>query len=232
MRERLFSVVRPTARRASVAIDLVPVTPMRGGLATLLVPSMDPRAREPWILPWDAPRDVETLDDGAARVCRAALGGRSVPLEQVGAFGDGQRHPGEAEISITFAALVPLGGASVALEIEARWFDVDALPALAPRQQRIVAAALESLRARLDLASVAFRLLPPAFTLTELQAVYELLVGRALHKASFRRTLQAAGVVEPLAEWRSDGRGRPAQLFRRAPVDDRAIRRGVRFELL
>jgi hypothetical protein len=38
--------------------------------------------------------------------------------------------------------------------------------------------------------------------------------------------------VEPTDEWRSEGRGRPAQLFRYAPRKRRGGRRGVRFELL
>jgi hypothetical protein len=70
------------------------------------------------------------------------------------------------------------------------------------------------------------------FTLTELQSMYELLLGRRLHKASFRRALQGAWLVEPTEEWRSEGRGRPAQLFRYAPRRRRSTRRGVRFELL
>ena len=52
------------------------------------------------------------------------------------------------------------------------------------------------------------------------------------HKASFRRALQAAFLVEPTEEWRSEGRGRPAQLFRYAPRRRRATRRGVRFDLI
>lgn len=231
MRERLFSAVRPTARRASLAIDIVPLTPMHDELGVLLVRAMEPRSRERWMLPWDAPRDVETLDEAAHRIARSALGGDLARLEQVGAFGDGRRHPGEAEVSVGFAALVPVGSVGEA-GVEAEWHPVSVLPPLAPRHQAVVEGALESLRARLDVAPIAFHLLPPVFTLTELQAVYELLLGRRLHKASFRRTLQAAGVVKALDEWRSEGRGRPAQLFTFAPEPDRDVRRGVRFDLL
>ena len=80
--------------------------------------------------------------------------------------------------------------------------------------------------------TIAFRLLPPTFTLSELQGTYEILLGRRLHKASFRRALQSAWLVEPTDEWRSEGRGRPAQLFRYAPRRRRANRRGVRFDML
>ena len=106
------------------------------------------------------------------------------------------------------------------------------VPALTPRQRALLDAALETIRLRLDQAPIAFRLLPPTFTLSELQQTYELLLGRRLHKASFRRALQAAWLVEPTDEWRSEGRGRPAQLFRYAPRRRRSQRRGVRFDLL
>src|SRR6476619_179384 len=93
-------------------------------------------------------------------------------------------------------------------------------------------AGIKTSQSRLDQAPIAFRLLPATFTLSELQQTYELLLGRRLHKASFRRALQAAWLVEPTDEWRSGGRGRPAQLFRYAPRRRGSQRRGVRFDLL
>jgi len=84
----------------------------------------------------------------------------------------------------------------------------------------------------MDQSPVAFRLLPPTFTLSELQHMYELLLGKRLHKASFRRALQAAWLVEPTEEWRSEGRGRPAQLFRYAPRKRRPAQRGIRLDML
>jgi 8-oxo-dGTP diphosphatase len=85
---------------------------------------------------------------------------------------------------------------------------------------------------RLDQAPIAFRLLPSTFTLSDLQHMYELLLGKRLHKASFRRALRAAWLVEPTDEWRSEGRGRPAQLFRYVPKKRRRSHRGVRFDFL
>jgi 8-oxo-dGTP diphosphatase len=120
---------------------------------------------------------------------------------------------------------VPAGG-------EQSWFALGDVPAVTPRQRALLDAALETIRVRLDQAPIAFRLLPATFTLSELQQTYELLLGRRLHKASFRRALQAAWLVEPTDEWRSEGRGRPAQLFRYAPRRRRNQRRGVRFDLL
>ena len=59
-----------------------------------------------------------------------------------------------------------------------------------------------------------FELLPQSFTLTELQKTVEALSGGLLHKQNFRRMVESAGLVEPTDETRSEGRGRPARLYR------------------
>ena len=223
-----------------LAVDIVPLTARERSLSVLLVRNPDPRARERWMLPWDGLRSGESTDEAALRVARLAIGWAPATVEQVGAFADGRRHPGEAEMSIGFVALVPSLGSAAAVgdrDVTGRagqdpqWFALTDLPGLAPRQRLIVDGVARTVRARTDQSPLAFRLLPPTFTLSDLQAVYELLLGRRLHKASFRRALQAAFLVEPTDEWRSEGRGRPAQLFRYAPRRRRAARRGVRFDL-
>jgi 8-oxo-dGTP diphosphatase len=189
----------------------------------------DARSKERWELPWDGPRGEETLDDAAVRVVRTALGTPASHVEQIAAFGDRRRHPGGSDLSIAFLALVPptapglLGG-------DTAWFAVEELPAIPPRQREMLDGAMLAVRSRLDQSPIAFRLLPPIFTLSQLQEVYELLLGRRVHKASFRRALHASWLVEPTDEWRSEGRGRPAQLFRFAPRRRRGGRRGVRFD--
>jgi 8-oxo-dGTP diphosphatase len=187
--------------------------------------------RDRWLLPWDAPRQDEPPEEAAMRVARAALGGPPAALEQVAAFGDTRRHPGDAQLSVSFVGLVPLGAATQATD-NAAWVGIEELPSLPPRHREIVDAAVSALRRRVDQYPLAFRLLPAAFTLSELQSIYELLLGRSLHKASFRRALQGAFLVEPTDAWRSEGRGRPAQLFRYAPRRRRGSRRGVRFDLI
>src|SRR5687767_534819 len=230
MRERSLVLSRPSVRALTAAIDVVLLTPRDGSLAVLLLRAADPRARDRWLLPWDSPRPEEPPDQAALRIARSALGGPPAALEQVAAFGDGRRHPGEAHLSVAFVGLAPLGAAAEATDNV--WVDIAQLPALPPRHRVIVDAAVDAVRRRIDQSPLAFRLLPPAFTLSDLQSIYELLLGRTLHKASFRRALQAAFLVEPTDEWRSEGRGRPAQLYRYAPRRRRGSRRSVRFDLI
>ena len=220
--------MKPVVRRTTLAVDVVVLSPRSDALAALLVRSPS-GARERWSLPWDAPLTGETLEDAAARITTAALGTTPAFFEQVGTLSDSRRHPGDAEVSVGIAALSPAGDGSPSADAE--WFPLASLPTLAPRHRMIVDRAAAVIRQRVDQSPLAFRLLPPTFTLSELQSVYELLLSRRLHKASFRRALQASYLVEPTDEWRSEGRGRPAQLFRYAPRKRRGVRRGVRFDL-
>ncbi len=229
MPERLPVAARPAVRSLTAAVDVVLLTPRDGAIAALLVRAPDAQARDRWLLPWDSLRPEEAPEVAAARIARGALGVAPAALDQVAAFGDGRRHPGDARLSIAFVGLVPRGSSAT---IGAAWVDAERLPVLAPRNRAVVDAAVQGLRRRIDHSPLAFRLLPASFTLSDLQSIYELLLGRHLHKASFRRALQAAFLVEPTDEWRSEGRGRPAQLFRYAPRRRRAARRGMRFDLI
>jgi hypothetical protein len=231
MRERpQATAAKPGQRRATFSVDVVLVTPRGKQLAVLLIRADETRSRERWSVPYVEPDADESMLDAAKRVADETVHVDPTWLEQVGAFGDGRRHPGETDLSVGYVGVVPQGTASA--DGDTTWFALADVPALAPRQRVLLDAALEMIRLRLDQAPIAFRLLPPTFTLSELQQTYELLLGRRLHKASFRRALQAAWLVEPTDEWRSEGRGRPAQLFRYAPRRRRSQRRGVRFDLL
>jgi hypothetical protein len=69
---------------------------------------------------------------------------------------------------------------------------------------------------------VIFELMPPAFTLLQLQRAVEALAGGRLHKQNFRRLVAHEGLVEPTGQISSQTGGRPAELFR--------FRRGVILE--
>jgi hypothetical protein len=216
------------SRTTSYSIDLVLVTAMGDELAVLLARSTGDRER--WSVPWRFSQAGETLEAAAGHVARDAVGELPIWVEQIGAFGDGRRHPGDAPISVAFVGVVPHETASPRAGYA--WFPLTDVPALAPRQRTMVDAAMRTMQGRLDQAPIAFRLLPSTFTLSELQHMYEVLLGKRLHKASFRRALRAAWLVEPTDEWRSEGRGRPAQLYRYAPKKRRRSHRGVRFDFL
>jgi hypothetical protein len=80
--------------------------------------------------------------------------------------------------------------------------------------RRILATAMGRLRAKLKYRPVVFELLPPEFTLTELQRTVEAISGRHLHKQNFRRLVEAGALVEPTGVMTTQTGGRPAALFR------------------
>jgi 8-oxo-dGTP diphosphatase len=229
------SVGRAVARGLSVAVDVAIFSPRANQLAVLLVAAADARvargsrARERWTLPADSLRGDESLDEAASRIARESLGTVPSLLAQAVTLGGARRAGEGADIHIAYFGLAPDGAAAPR---DRTWTSVAEIPPLPARQREEVDAALAAMRSQVDQQPIAFRLLPLSFTLTELQSVYELLVGRRLHKASFRRALHASALVEATDEWRSEGRGRPAQLFRYAPPRRKRQRRGVRFDLL
>ena len=217
-----------SSRTAAFSVDVVLVTATRNQLAVLLARNSSERER--WSMPWRPSQTGETFELAATRAAQEALGEAPSWMEQIGAFGEGKRHPSETDISVGYVGLVPHETASPRAGYT--WFQLADLPALSPRQRAMVDSAMRTIQSRLDQAPIAFRLLPGTFTLSELQQMYELLLGKRLHKASFRRALQGAWLVEPTDEWRSEGRGRPAQLFRYLPKKRRRPHRGVRFDFL
>lgn len=86
--------------------------------------------------------------------------------------------------------------------------------AMALDNRPILAAALGRLRGKLAYRPVVFELLPPEFTLGQLQRVVEALAGVRLHKQNFRRMILHDELVEPTGRIETLGRGRPAELYR------------------
>jgi hypothetical protein len=80
--------------------------------------------------------------------------------------------------------------------------------------RRILATAIARLRSKMKYRPVVFELMPPAFTLLELQRTVEAISGVRLHKQNFRRLVEEQGLVEGTGRTRAAARGRPAELFR------------------
>jgi 8-oxo-dGTP diphosphatase len=231
MPERTSSARSTSPIRAlTLVVDVVILTARGGELAVLVAPGdSSPRGRGRVSLPSDGPRGDEALEDTALRVAREALGANPSMLDQAGTLGGAKRLVDAANVAVVYFGLSP---DSTAAPRNGEWVALSQLSSASGRQRDAIDAALQALRARIDQQPIAFRLLPAAFTLSELQGVYELLLGRRLHKASFRRSLHASALVEATDEWRSEGRGRPAQLFRYSPPRRKRQRRGIRFDLL
>lgn len=90
--------------------------------------------------------------------------------------------------------------------------------------RRILATGIARLRSKIKYRPVVFELMPPVFTLLQLQRAVEALAGRLVHKQNFRRLIEQQELVEETGETTADTVGRPAKLFRfrHAVLDERA----------
>ena len=135
------------------------------------------------------------LTDAARRVLREKVGLAPRYLEQLSTVGGPARDPRGWSISVAYYVLfsaADLPGALPGL----RWLPADALPPLAFDHAAIVDAALRRLRGKSAYSSLPAFLLPPSFTLAELQRAYEQVMGTRLDPASFRRKVTDQGIVE------------------------------------
>jgi hypothetical protein len=96
---------------------------------------------------------------------------------------------------------------------------------MAHDHRRILATGVARLRGKIKYRPVVFELMPPRFTLLQLQQAVEALAGRRLHKQNFRRLIEQQELVEETGEMATETRGRPAKLFRfrRDVVAERAV---------
>jgi 8-oxo-dGTP diphosphatase len=199
-----------------VTVDIVIFTLREGSLQVLLVKRGVPPFEGQYAIPGGFIRGDESLEEAALRELYEETGVRNVFLEQLYTFGDPKRDPRGRVITVAYYALIAsdklslVAGADAA---EAQWFPASSVPPLAFDHKSILDYALERLRNKLEYTTVGFQLLPEKFTLGELQAVYEAILGRPLDKRNFRRKLALLGILKPLREWQRTGR-KPARLFR------------------
>jgi 8-oxo-dGTP diphosphatase len=216
-----------------VAVDVVIFALRDWELQVLLIRRGIPPFEGRWALPGGFVREGESLEDAARRELEEETGVRDVYLEQLFTFGDPNRDPRGRIVTVAYYAL--LTGEAAPLEAgtdagAAAWTSARKHPPLAFDHDRILSYAVERLANKLDYTTVGFQLLPRKFTLSQLQRVYEAVLGRALDKRNFRRKLAVLDILTPLDEWVQDGPSRPAQLYRFSPKRFERLRdKGILF---
>jgi 8-oxo-dGTP diphosphatase len=177
----------------------------------------------------------ESLDEAVRRELAEEAGIGAVYLEQLYTFGDVGRDPRGRVVTVAYYALVELSQHRLRAATDAssaRWFPVAELPRLAFDHERIVATALARLQGKIRYQPIGFELLPPKFTLSALQHLYEVILGKALDKRNFRKKILKTGLVKPLRETQEGVRHRAARLYRfDRKAYQRLARRGFLFEL-
>jgi len=221
--------------RPALAVDCVVFGLDDGALKLLLIQRGLKPYKGEWALPGGFVRIHETLDEAARRELLEETGLQNVFLEQLYTFGEVERDPRERVVTVAYYALVKLSdhnARSATDAAEARWFEAANIPPLAFDHGAIAAAALVRLQGKMRYQPVGFELLPRKFTLSELQHLYEAILGTVLDKRNFRKKVLDLGLLVPLNETKMVGRHRPAQLFRFDTRKYEALRkRGFNFEL-
>ena len=170
-----------------VAVLVVILTVSEEELRVLLIH----RSGEPylgwWALPGGGLLPAETLAAASARKLVEETGVGDVYLEQLFTFDGLDAEPGPVAVA--------------------------ALPELAFDNARVIDYAITRLRNKLVYTNVAYSLLPQAFPLSDLQAVYESIFGRAFDKRNFRRRMLSQGIIRPTGKTVARGAHRPAELF-------------------
>ncbi|HUQ08337.1 MAG TPA: NUDIX domain-containing protein [Kofleriaceae bacterium] len=203
--------------RPAVTVDCVVLGLDSDDLKVLLVQrGVDP-FKHAWALPGGFVKDTEELDVAARRELREETNIEEVFLEQLYTFGTPGRDPRGRVITVAYYALAKLSDYRVKAATDAEnvgWFALDKLPPLAFDHPEIITRAVERLRGKVRYAPIGFELLPPRFSLTQLQRLYEIVLERQLDKRNFRKKILSLGLVVETDEVETGVRHRAARLFR------------------
>lgn len=221
--------------RAAVTVDCVVFGLDDEDLKVLLIRRDLPPFEDKWALPGGFVRLEETLDEAARRELQEETSLERVFLEQLYSFGAIDRDPRERVITVAYYALVRLSDHRVQAATDARdavWFAMDDLPPLAFDHDQILETAHQRLQGKVRYQPIGFELLPPKFTLTQLQKLYEIVLGRVLDKRNFRKKIQGMGILEELDEVEKDVAHRAARLYRFDKKEyGRMVKQGFHFEI-
>ncbi len=221
--------------RPALTVDCVVFGMDEGDLKVLLIK----RGLEPfsgkWALPGGFVRMEESLDDAARRELEEESGIRPSHLEQLYTFGAPGRDPRGRVVTVAYFALVKLSDHRVHAATDAReaaWFSVWDTPKLAFDHAEVLGTALQRLKGKVRYQPIGFELLPPKFTLTQLQRLYEVILERELDKRNFRKKILSMDLLEELDEVEQDVSHRAARLYRFDHKKYRQLEKaGFNFEL-
>lgn len=229
--------IKTAGQNPHVSVDCVLFGFHEGDLKVLLIErsyaaeSNSSESGKDLLLPGDLVYDNEDLDTSAKRILKELTNLENIFLEQFHAFGDPNRvrkstdktwlesirsEPQARVITIAYYSLVKIEDYNPTASSFARnasWYPLNQLPELAFDHNEIVSFGLKALKKKIQTHPIGFELLPNKFTLSQLQKLYETIMGHGLDKRNFRRQIIKKGLLKPLLEKQKHVPHKRAQLF-------------------
>jgi len=217
----------PVLQNVKVAVDNCIFTVVDGRLQVLLIRMRKKPFGGMWALPGGLIDEGESLRDAAARILKEETGVDGLYLEQLYTFDGRTRDPEGRVVSVAYYSLVPPVGLALGTtpKYEAvRFWDCNERPReLAYDHEAILGYAQSRLQAKVQYTNVMWSLLPPRFTLRELQTAYEGVLSRSLDKRNFRKKILSLGLLRASGQKSKGGRHRPAMLYQFASQAPTAV---------
>ncbi len=210
----------PTAsneRLKSISIDCVIFGFNKNHLQILLIKRPNDPQKGQWALPGGFINEDENLDDSAQRILSELTGVNNIFMDQVHTFGAVDRYPLRRVITINYFALVKSANFTFTPSeetAETAWFPISEISNLPFDHNKIVDYSLNQLRRKIKHTPIGFELLPKKFSLTELQALYETILGKELDKRNFRKKFIKMNLLVDLKEKQTKVAHRAASLYK------------------
>ena len=188
--------------RFYLAVDCIIFGFDETGLKVLLVKrGFEPESGR-WSLMGGFVQKGETVDEAAIRVLYRLTGLTDIYLEQLHTFGSLHRDPVDRVVSVAYFALINLEkyDNQPSAQYQAAWFPANEHPALIFDHQQMVNMAKERLRWKAVHEPIGFALLPPKFTMPQLQKLYEAILETPLDRGNFHRRIKSLGILRKLEE--------------------------------
>lgn len=200
----------------TLTVDMVIFRPNAGQLEVLVTKRANEPFKGDWALPGGYCAEGQTTLEALSGIVKRKVGvdidSDLQYVEQLYTFDTVARDPRGHAVSVTYMGCGPSLSPTPA-EQEVSWYPVDHLPSLAYDHEAIIVYARERLSAKLVYTNAAMGLLPRKFTLTQLQTIYEIVLGRTLDKRNFRKKFLALGLIHETPETWREGAHRPAKLY-------------------
>ena len=183
-----------------------------------------------WSLVGGFVKENEAVDDTAKRVLTELTGIKDLYMQQVGAFGNLNRDPGERVISVAYYALINIDKYKKDLidKHNAYWEDITNLPELYFDHNEMINKAHELLKQKVSREPIGFNLLPSLFTLNQLQTLHEAILGEEIDKRNFRKKVKDMPFIEKTTSIDKLGSRKGAYLYR---YNDKAYMEEPNFKL-